>query len=216
MPFHRFYCTANLYTKAEKQAIARSITDLYAKVPVPRFYVVINFIEVGEDDYYVSGEPAGRFVRIHVQHLARNLQTFEEKREFMERYEKVLEPFTKGKCIDWEVQVSNEDVSLDTSSERSHYSLCLPFSLYSGIGTVFVPRRSIRKRKRTRTGTISTSRWNGQREVSRRKMVRTEDYTFCVCSVLLFAITMNIGESGSTGNVARAHELEDGEREHQL
>ncbi|KAJ3830701.1 putative oxalocrotonate tautomerase [Lentinula raphanica] len=109
MPFHRFYCTANLYTKAEKQAIARSITDLYAKVPIPRFYVVINFIEVGEDNYYVSGEPAGRFVRIHVQHLARNLQTFEEKREFMERYEKVLEPFTKGKCIDWEVQVSNED-----------------------------------------------------------------------------------------------------------
>ncbi|KAJ3872219.1 putative oxalocrotonate tautomerase [Lentinula edodes] len=109
MPFHRFYCSANLYSKEEKQAIARSITELYARVPIPRFYVVVNFIEVGQDDCYVGGEPNTKFLRICVQHLARNLQTVEEKRNFMERYEKTLEPYTKDKGIDWEVQISNED-----------------------------------------------------------------------------------------------------------
>ncbi|GAW06802.1 4-oxalocrotonate tautomerase [Lentinula edodes] len=109
MPFHRLYCSVNLYSKEEKQAIARSITELYARVPIPRFYVVVNFIEVGQDDCYVGGEPNTRFLRISVQHLARNLQTVEEKRNFMERYEKTLEPYTKDKGIDWEVQISNED-----------------------------------------------------------------------------------------------------------
>ncbi|KAJ4482017.1 putative oxalocrotonate tautomerase [Lentinula aciculospora] len=109
MPFHRFYCSANLYTKEEKQAIARSITNLYALVPLPRFYVVVNFIEVGQDDCYVSGEQHAKFLRIHVQHLARNLQTVEEKRVFLANYEKAIAPYTKDKGIDWELQVSNED-----------------------------------------------------------------------------------------------------------
>ncbi|KAJ3925335.1 MAG: putative oxalocrotonate tautomerase, partial [Lentinula lateritia] len=101
-----------LYSKEEKQAIARSITELYAQVPIPRFYVVVNFIKVGQDDCYVGGEPNTTFLRISVQHLARNLRIVEEKRNFMERYEKALEPYTKDKGIDWEVQISNEDVSV--------------------------------------------------------------------------------------------------------
>jgi hypothetical protein len=34
------------------------------------------------------------------------------KRDFMDRYEKALDPFTKGRGIDWEVQVEECDVSL--------------------------------------------------------------------------------------------------------
>jgi len=35
----------------------------------------------------------------------------EQKREFIKAYEKVIEPFTKGKGINWEVGISLEDVS---------------------------------------------------------------------------------------------------------
>lgn len=32
------------------------------------------------------------------------------KRAFMDRYEKALEPFTKARGIDWEVQITDADV----------------------------------------------------------------------------------------------------------
>ncbi|KAE9404793.1 hypothetical protein BT96DRAFT_916673 [Gymnopus androsaceus JB14] len=98
MPFHRWYCSPNLYTKEEKQAIATAITGIYSPV-LPAFYVTINFIEVDKDNYFVAGEPTDRFLRIEVQHLARSIET----------YEKAIEPYTKCKGINWELQISNED-----------------------------------------------------------------------------------------------------------
>ncbi|KAE9404795.1 hypothetical protein BT96DRAFT_813206 [Gymnopus androsaceus JB14] len=109
MPFHRWYCSPNLYTKEEKQAIATAITGIYSFLPP--FYVIVNFIEVDKDSCFVGGESSDNFLRVDVQHLANTMQTVEEKREFMKAYEKVLEPFTKGKGINWEVGVSLEDVS---------------------------------------------------------------------------------------------------------
>lgn len=34
-----------------------------------------------------------------------------DKRKFMDLYEKALEPFTKGRGIDWEIQIEECDVS---------------------------------------------------------------------------------------------------------
>ena len=34
------------------------------------------------------------------------------KRAFMDRYEASIEPFTKGRGIDWEIQISECDVSV--------------------------------------------------------------------------------------------------------
>lgn len=59
MPFHRLYCSPNLYTKEEKHEIARAITGVYTRLPP--FYVVVNFIEVEKDNFFVSGEPEDRF-----------------------------------------------------------------------------------------------------------------------------------------------------------
>ncbi|KAE9404794.1 hypothetical protein BT96DRAFT_973000 [Gymnopus androsaceus JB14] len=99
MPFHRWYCSPNLYTKEEKQAIATAITGIYTSLPP--FYIKIS--------YFVGGKSTDNFLRVDVQHLARTLQTVEQKREFIKAYEKVIEPFTKGKGINWEVGVSLED-----------------------------------------------------------------------------------------------------------
>ncbi|KAF9058886.1 putative oxalocrotonate tautomerase [Rhodocollybia butyracea] len=109
MPFHRFYCSPNLYTKEEKQAIAQAIVKFYANLPP--FLVIVNFIEVEKDNFYVGGESTDRFLRINVQHSAHNAQDTKEKRDWMDGYEKAIEPFTKGKGINWELQITNADVS---------------------------------------------------------------------------------------------------------
>ena len=51
------------------QAIAEGITNVY-KV-LPKFYVVVVFIDVDKDSFYIGGKPNDRFVRINSQHLAR-------------------------------------------------------------------------------------------------------------------------------------------------
>uniref|UniRef100_A0A0W0FA97 Tautomerase cis-CaaD-like domain-containing protein n=1 Tax=Moniliophthora roreri TaxID=221103 RepID=A0A0W0FA97_MONRR len=107
MPFHRWYCPPNLYTADEKKAIAAAITDVYKRLPA--FYVVVNFINVDRENFFVGGENSDRFVRISIHHLARTLHGYEEKRAWMDKYEKAIEPWTKGKGIDWEVQIANMD-----------------------------------------------------------------------------------------------------------
>ncbi|KAF5336771.1 hypothetical protein D9758_016392 [Tetrapyrgos nigripes] len=107
MPFHRVYCPPNLYTPEEKQAMAKAITECYKRLP--GFFIIVNFIDVGKDDFFVGGEKTDRFVKITIHHLARTMSTEEEKREWMDKYEKSIQPWTKDKGIDWEVQISNQD-----------------------------------------------------------------------------------------------------------
>jgi hypothetical protein len=38
---------------------------------MPKFYVGVVFQEVGEDSFFIGGEPHPRFVRIWVDHIAR-------------------------------------------------------------------------------------------------------------------------------------------------
>ncbi|KAF5370946.1 hypothetical protein D9757_009874 [Collybiopsis confluens] len=118
MPFHCIYHPPNLYTPSDKNAIAKAITKIYTQEPnedhpfspgLPPFLVVINFIQVGQDDFYVGGEPNQNFVRIIVQHHATHAPTYQRKRDFIEQYEKAIDPYTSGKGIDWELSISNED-----------------------------------------------------------------------------------------------------------
>ena len=51
------------------QAIAEGITAVYKQLP--KFYVVVAFIDTDEDSFYIGGKPNNRFVRIVTQHLAR-------------------------------------------------------------------------------------------------------------------------------------------------
>ncbi|KAK7054543.1 hypothetical protein VNI00_003741 [Paramarasmius palmivorus] len=107
MPFHRWYCPSGLYTADEKKAIAAAITDVYKRLPA--FYVVVNFINVDKENFFVGGKTSDKFVRICIHHLARTLTEFKEKRAWMDKYEKAIEPWTKGKGINWEVQIANMD-----------------------------------------------------------------------------------------------------------
>ncbi|KAJ7763190.1 putative oxalocrotonate tautomerase [Mycena maculata] len=111
MPLHRIFTPKGLYSPEEKAAMAAAITNVYAALPL--FYVVVLFIDLEPGNFFVGGRDTQRFVRISVEHLARSFGDDDSrKRAFLEhRYEPALEPFTKGRGIDWEVQITDCDVS---------------------------------------------------------------------------------------------------------
>ncbi|KAJ7171255.1 putative oxalocrotonate tautomerase enzyme-domain-containing protein [Mycena filopes] len=109
MPLHRFFTPRGLYTCEDKAAIAAAVTAVYTKINIPAFYVLVLFINVDPEDFFVGAKSTDKFLRIGVEHIARNFSSDEAKRNFMERYEKALAPFTSGRGIDWEVQITDDD-----------------------------------------------------------------------------------------------------------
>ncbi|KAJ6590855.1 putative oxalocrotonate tautomerase [Mycena sp. CBHHK59/15] len=123
MPLHRFFVPKGMYSQEDKAAIAAAVTAVYSMLPP--FYVVILFIDIDPANFFVGGKSTGNFLRIAVEHIARQFTDDKAKRNFMDRYEKVLEPFTRGRGIDWEVQISDVDVS------RGSSKLCANSDQYS-------------------------------------------------------------------------------------
>ncbi|KAJ7333247.1 putative oxalocrotonate tautomerase [Mycena albidolilacea] len=109
MPLHRIFVPTGLYTPSDKAALAQAITDVYAAVGLPPFYVVVLFIDLEPGNFFVGGKATERMVRISVEHIARNFKDDTLKRNFMDRYETALAPFTKVRGLDWEVQVTDCD-----------------------------------------------------------------------------------------------------------
>ena len=54
---------------SSSQAIAERITTVYSVLP--KFYVVLVFVDVDQDSFFIGGSHNDRFVRIVSQHLAR-------------------------------------------------------------------------------------------------------------------------------------------------
>ncbi|KAJ7674042.1 putative oxalocrotonate tautomerase [Mycena polygramma] len=114
MPLHRFFTPKGLYSDEDKAAIAAAVTSVY--VVILKFYVVVVFVELDAQSFFVGGKSTDRFRRIATETLCTTLlyatltaTNSEWKRGFMDRYEKALEPFTKGRGIDWEVQINDVD-----------------------------------------------------------------------------------------------------------
>ncbi|MEJ7928207.1 tautomerase family protein, partial [Sphingobium sp. AN641] len=73
MPFWRIYHPAGAYSEDEKQAISEAVTSLYTNIPIPKFYVVCLFEEVQAGNLFVGGRKHEKFVRVHIDHIARTL-----------------------------------------------------------------------------------------------------------------------------------------------
>ncbi|KAJ6531397.1 putative oxalocrotonate tautomerase enzyme-domain-containing protein [Mycena vulgaris] len=108
MPLHRFFTPKGMYSPADKTAIAAAVTAVYKTLP--QFYVLVLFIELDPENFFVGGKSTDKFLRIAAEHYARNFSDDKSKRDFMDRYEAALAPFTKGRGIDWEVQITDADV----------------------------------------------------------------------------------------------------------
>ncbi|KAI1709552.1 putative oxalocrotonate tautomerase enzyme domain-containing protein [Ditylenchus destructor] len=112
MPFHRFYVPEGLYTEEDKTKLSQSITEFYTgTVGLAAFYVVVVFIEIKKDSYYVGGKANGKFVRVAIQHW-KPFETYEVAKGFMDMYEGKLAPFIKDRGLDWEVAIEIPDRNL--------------------------------------------------------------------------------------------------------
>ncbi|KAJ7465941.1 putative oxalocrotonate tautomerase [Mycena latifolia] len=98
MPLRRFFTPKGMYSPEDKAAIAAAVTGVYKKIPP--FYVVVLFIELDPQNFFVGGKSTDKFLRIAAEHYARNFSDDKAKRNFMDRYEQALEPFTKRREID--------------------------------------------------------------------------------------------------------------------
>ncbi|UJR13203.1 hypothetical protein I4U23_000225 [Adineta vaga] len=105
MPLHRIFHPPSAFSSSDKATISERITTLYTDHGLPAFYVVILFTPVESDSFFVGGKSTDKFIRIVVQHLARQIPNDEEKQKFSEKYENAIAPFIKDKGYDWEVHV---------------------------------------------------------------------------------------------------------------
>ena len=84
MPLHRLYQPKGTFSPEDKKAIAEAITKVYSVLP--KFYVVVVFVDVDEDSFFIGGKPNNKFVRVVSQHLARERKTPEDTARVISEY----------------------------------------------------------------------------------------------------------------------------------
>ena len=139
MPLWKIYHTVDAYSAVDKQAFAQAITAVYGRV-MPKFYVGVVFQEVAADSFYIGGEPHDRFVRIWVDHIAREFPDDAAGARFVAHINDVIAPWVKDRGFDWEFHVDET-----------------PFGLWS-IQGYFPPRQ----------GTEDERRWIAENKASPR------------------------------------------------
>ena len=110
MPLWKVYHPVGAYTREDKHTFAKRITDIYSSLP--KFYVDVVFQEVPQDSFYFGGEPAPNFVRIHMDHIARQLTSEAAKTKFLARVEDAIAPFVKDRGFDWEFHIDETPFDL--------------------------------------------------------------------------------------------------------
>ena len=73
MPLWKIYHPTEAFTADDKKALAKRITEVYAGVPIPRFYVVCVFEEIVKGSCFVGGELHHKFIRFKVDQIARTI-----------------------------------------------------------------------------------------------------------------------------------------------
>src|SRR5882757_5858208 len=113
MPLWDIFIPENAYTEQDKEQMSEAITSIYVDyVNLPKFYVVVVFHEKPANSMYVGGRATNSFVRIRVDHFARQLDTAEERALCMAVIEQKLAPFVKDRGFDWEVHIDETPMDL--------------------------------------------------------------------------------------------------------
>lgn len=118
MPLWTVYHSPDAFSDADKAELAAKITDVYGAV-MPRFYVGVVFQAIEPRNFYVGGEPAVRFVRIVMEHIARSFPNVEASRRFIDRINQLLKPYIEDRGYDWEFHV--DETPFDYWSINGHY-----------------------------------------------------------------------------------------------
>jgi phenylpyruvate tautomerase PptA (4-oxalocrotonate tautomerase family) len=111
MPLWKIYHPEKAFTDDDKTAIAKAITSIY---PLPKFYVGVIFQGIPKHSFYIGGESADDFVRIWVDHIARQFSDEAMKDGFFAAVNRLLAPYIGDRGLRWEVHVDETPFSLWT------------------------------------------------------------------------------------------------------
>ena len=110
MPLWNIYHPVGAYNDEDKQAIASAIVPLYPILP--KFYVGVVFHETLKGSFYIGGKPVDNFVRISVDHIARQFPNDEVRRRWLKMCTDALTPYTSGRGLSWEFHVDETPFQL--------------------------------------------------------------------------------------------------------
>ncbi|MFI5798745.1 tautomerase family protein [Streptomyces sp. NPDC051677] len=113
MPYWEIFTPENAFTPEDKEQLSEAITSIYVDYQsLPKFYVVVLFKDMPANTMYVGGKPANNFVRIRLDHIARQMDGAEIRAMFMGLVEEKLAAFVKDRGYDWEVHVDETPIDL--------------------------------------------------------------------------------------------------------
>ena len=108
MPMWHVHCPRDVYNPRDKRDFAGRVTDLYVdRAGLPRFYVVVRFHEYDPDSLFVGGEPRSDFVRIWMDHIARETTDPDRRRAWMSTVNRQLAPLLSGRGLHSEIHVDD-------------------------------------------------------------------------------------------------------------
>lgn len=112
MPLWTIYHTPHAFSDNEKSELAKSITEVYVAVGLPRFYVVTVFKQIESADFYVGGERTEAAVRIVVDHIARTLPDKAGRERITRHLGSVLKPHLDKPGLHWEFHIDETSEEL--------------------------------------------------------------------------------------------------------
>lgn len=113
MVYWEVFAPEGAFTPRDREQLSEAITSIYANyVNLPKFYVVVLSKDMPANTMYVGGKAANNFVRIVVDHIARQMETAEMRAVCMTVIEQKLAPFVKDRGYDWEVHLDETPTDL--------------------------------------------------------------------------------------------------------
>lgn len=112
MPLWKVYHPAGAFTAEDKKKLAHEITQVYAGIPIPKFYVVFVFEEMAAGSCFVGGEPHDRFIRFKIDQIARTLPGPVIREWWVRTLDRVIAPFVKDRGYDWEISIDETPCDL--------------------------------------------------------------------------------------------------------
>jgi phenylpyruvate tautomerase PptA (4-oxalocrotonate tautomerase family) len=113
MPMWIVHAPEGVYSAEDKKDITEMLTQFYVEgVELPKFYVVVRFDEYPPDSMWLGGEPANDFVRIVVDHIARQMEDQAFRELCMSILCERLAPFTNERGLRTEIHLDETPIDL--------------------------------------------------------------------------------------------------------
>ncbi|WP_026306674.1 tautomerase family protein [Smaragdicoccus niigatensis] len=113
MPMWIVHAPAGVYSTEDKKNLTEIITQFYVDtVALPKFYVVVRFDEYPVDSMWVGGQPVNDFVRVVVDHIARQMDDPAIRELCMSMLSERFAPFTTDRGLHTEIHLDETPIDL--------------------------------------------------------------------------------------------------------